>query len=57
MEGAAVHPENEETGRALLDLLVIQKATYEIGYEMAMRPEWVDLPLRGLLSLIEDEAR
>lgn len=56
MEGAAVHPDDPETGRALLDLLLIQKAVYEVGYEMAMRPDWLDMPLRGLLSLIEDEA-
>ena len=29
-------------------------AAYELGYELAMRPDWVDIPLRGLLSLIDD---
>ena len=55
MAGAEVHPDNPETARALLDLMLIQKAAYEVGYEMAMRPDWIDIPLRGLLSLIEGE--
>jgi len=54
MEGAPVHPGDARFERALLDLFLIQKAAYEVGYEMAMRPERIDIPLRGLLSLIED---
>ncbi|KAA9007840.1 maltose alpha-D-glucosyltransferase [Histidinibacterium aquaticum] len=54
MAGAEVHPSDAEFEQALLDLFLIQKAAYEIGYEMAMRPDWIDIPLRGLLALIED---
>jgi len=56
MAGAEVHPGDPATAQALLDLMLIQKAAYEVGYEMAMRPDWIDIPLRGLLSLIEGEA-
>jgi len=56
MEGAAVHPSDAAAERALLDIHLIQKAAYEIGYEMAMRPDWIDIPLRGLLTLMEDES-
>ena len=55
MAGAPVHPDDPTVERALLDLFLIQKAAYEVDYEMAMRPNWVDLPLRGLLSLIEQD--
>jgi maltose alpha-D-glucosyltransferase/alpha-amylase len=36
---------------ALLDLFLIEKALYELRYEIANRPDWVAIPLRGLLEL------
>ncbi|MBN8928501.1 MAG: maltose alpha-D-glucosyltransferase [Rhodospirillales bacterium] len=36
---------------ALLDLFLIEKAAYEITYEAANRPTWIDVPLRGLTVL------
>jgi maltose alpha-D-glucosyltransferase / alpha-amylase len=38
--------------RQLLDLFLIQKVAYEIGYELAMRPDWVRIPLEGLRDLL-----
>ena len=32
----------------LLDLFLIEKAAYEVVYEAANRPSWIDVPLRGL---------
>ncbi|MCB8882374.1 maltose alpha-D-glucosyltransferase [Acidisoma cellulosilytica] len=40
-----VRPEAEE---ALLDLFLIEKAAYEIRYEITNRPSWLSIPLRGL---------
>ena len=37
----------------LLDLFLLQKAAYELCYEAANRPAWVDLPLRGLAELVD----
>ncbi|ETX29302.1 maltose alpha-D-glucosyltransferase [Roseivivax isoporae] len=53
MDGAALHPDDPAFERALLDTFLVQKAAYEIGYEMALRPSWTDIPLRGLLALID----
>ena len=39
--------------RDLLDLFVIGKAVYELGYEISNRPTWAEIPLRGLLSLLD----
>jgi maltose alpha-D-glucosyltransferase/alpha-amylase len=33
----------------LLELFVIEKAAYEVSYEAANRPGWLDVPLLGLL--------
>ncbi len=35
----------------LLRLFLLEKALYEILYELNSRPDWLDIPLRGLLAL------
>jgi maltose alpha-D-glucosyltransferase / alpha-amylase len=35
----------------LLDLLVLEKAAYEISYEAANRPNWLDVPLHGFAGV------
>jgi maltose alpha-D-glucosyltransferase/alpha-amylase len=50
-EGVASIPADERSFRATLDLFLIEKALYELRYEMANRPDWVEIPLRGLLEL------
>ena len=35
----------------LLRLFLLEKALYEILYELNNRPGWLDVPLRGLLAL------
>ena len=37
----------------LLNAFLLQKALYEVQYELNNRPAWVGIPLRGILSLIE----
>jgi maltose alpha-D-glucosyltransferase/alpha-amylase len=36
----------------LLRLFLIEKAAYEIAYEAANRPAWIDVPLHGLAQLV-----
>ncbi len=38
--------------RTLLDSFLLQKALYEVAYELNNRPDWVRIPLRGILSLV-----
>jgi len=38
--------------KRLLDLFVLEKAFYELRYELAHRPDWVPLPLHGILEAI-----
>jgi maltose alpha-D-glucosyltransferase / alpha-amylase len=38
---------------ALLDLLMLEKASYEVCYESANRPDWLAVPVEGLRRLVE----
>jgi maltose alpha-D-glucosyltransferase/alpha-amylase len=38
---------------ALLDLFMLEKAAYEINYEVSNRPDWLGVPLRGLTDLMD----
>ncbi len=43
----------DEGNARLLDLFLLQKAFYELRYEAAMRPAWLSIPLRGIVSLLQ----
>ncbi len=45
-------PEGEAELRLLLEIHLLEKALYELGYELDNRPRWAELPLRGLLNLL-----
>jgi maltose alpha-D-glucosyltransferase/alpha-amylase len=45
-------PGDGKERRSLLDAFLLQKALYEIVYELNNRPDWVPIPLRGLLCLL-----
>jgi maltose alpha-D-glucosyltransferase/alpha-amylase len=49
-------PGNREDLELLLDAYMLEKAVYEIGYEMNSRPEWISIPLSGVLQIIGDVA-
>ena len=39
-------------GRGLLGLFELEKALYELRYELNNRPDWVCIPLRGILGIV-----
>jgi maltose alpha-D-glucosyltransferase / alpha-amylase len=45
-------PRDAEQRRILFDSFLLQKALYEVAYELNNRPDWVRIPLRGILSLV-----
>jgi trehalose synthase-fused probable maltokinase len=51
-EGRFLAPERETLG-VLLDFFEIDKALYEIEYELGHRPEWVRIPMAGIARVIE----
>ena len=52
-EGASFWPMDSEERNLLLDVYLIEKAFYELAYELNNRPAWAGIPLRGILQLIE----
>jgi maltose alpha-D-glucosyltransferase/alpha-amylase len=52
---AAFLPRSDDAYAALLDVLLIQKGAYEVRYELESRPDWVGVPLTGLLGLLEGD--
>lgn len=46
-------PESEKEFKRILDLFYIEKALYEFNYEMANRPDWVEIPVKGLISSLK----
>ena len=43
-------------GRALLELMLLEKGVYELKYELDNRPDWVRIPLGGLCEDLWDAA-
>ncbi len=50
--GAAHLPRTAEELEVLLDAHLLEKAFYEIAYELNNRPDWLRIPLRGVLELL-----
>jgi maltose alpha-D-glucosyltransferase / alpha-amylase len=50
--GGVIPGDADET-RTLLRALVLDKAVYELAYEMDNRPDWLVTPVRGILDLLE----
>ncbi|NGZ60585.1 MAG: hypothetical protein CV081_08805 [Nitrospira sp. LK265] len=49
-------PEQAEDRALLLDAYLIEKASYELSYELNNRPSWAGTPMRGLLQLTQAES-
>jgi maltokinase len=53
VEGVAeLLPVDEGSDRAVLDAFLLDKAVYEVGYELAHRPDWVGIPLEAVERLL-----
>jgi len=52
--GATFLPLTEADLRMMMDTFLLRKAIYELGYELNHRPDWVTIPLQGILELMNE---
>jgi maltokinase len=53
---ATLLPSSNEATRRLLTVFELEKAVYELRYELDNRPDWVGIPVTGILRLVEQTA-
>ena len=46
-------PQNSDDLQILLEAYLLDKAVYEIGYELNNRPDWVVIPIRGIKHILK----
>jgi maltose alpha-D-glucosyltransferase/alpha-amylase len=52
IRGCAAYPASKPQARTMLAFFMLEKAVYEVSYELANRPSWVDIPLKAVLSIL-----
>ena len=52
MSDERLWPASTAAATRLLDFFLLEKAFYEIEYEIAHRPEWIRVPLAGVLRIL-----
>ena len=51
--GSNFVPKNSDDFQILLEAYLLDKAVYEIGYELNNRPDWVIIPIRGIKHILK----
>jgi maltose alpha-D-glucosyltransferase/alpha-amylase len=51
--GSGLIPKEPAQANAMLHIYLLDKAIYELGYELNNRPDWVSIPLRGVIGLLD----
>jgi maltokinase len=52
----ALLPPGEVATRQLLSIFELEKVVYELRYELDNRPDWVGIPVAGIVRLLEEPA-
>ena len=53
---ASLVPRNAESANILLEAFLLNKAIYELSYELNNRPSWTIIPLKGILYVLQEES-
>jgi len=56
VEGEGFVPAGTKERQSLLKVFSVEKSFYELKYEMNSRPDWLGLPVRGILELLREHA-
>jgi maltose alpha-D-glucosyltransferase/alpha-amylase len=51
--GSEIWIDDEATRQRLLIFFLLSKAFYEINYEASNRPDWIDIPIEGILAILD----
>ena len=55
LQGSGILPDDESDFMMLLEMFLLEKAVYELGYEFNNRPEWLMIPMRGITDLLQEK--
>ena len=55
-QGASFSPTDRDELKVLLDAFMLEKAVYELGYELNNRPDWIRIPMHGIEQILGDGA-
>jgi maltose alpha-D-glucosyltransferase / alpha-amylase len=56
MTNARLWPADPHSAEGLLNFFLLEKAFYEVEYELSHRPDWLRVPLTGVLRILSEEA-
>jgi maltose alpha-D-glucosyltransferase/alpha-amylase len=57
MGASRLLPSQRSEFEILLDSYLLDKAVYEIGYELNNRPDWLEIPFDGVLELMKVDGK
>ncbi|HSJ24782.1 MAG TPA: maltose alpha-D-glucosyltransferase [Longimicrobiales bacterium] len=57
MQSSRVLPRDRGELARMLDAYLLEKAVYELGYELGNRPAWAAIPLHGILQLLAGDGQ
>ena len=52
MTNQSLWPTDPQAAEQMLNFFLLEKAFYEIEYELAHRPEWLRVPLTGMIRIL-----
>ncbi|MBN1697222.1 MAG: maltose alpha-D-glucosyltransferase [Spirochaetales bacterium] len=53
---ASFIPSNKKDIDVLLEVFLLEKAVYELGYELNNRPDWIRIPLKGIQFILDNRS-
>jgi maltose alpha-D-glucosyltransferase/alpha-amylase len=57
MRGCVAYPTSKTEARELLTFFTLENLIHEATYELANRPDWIDVPIRGILDILTKTAQ
>ena len=56
MTNQRLWPADPRAADQVLNFFLVEKAFYEVEYELAYRPDWLRVPLTGVLRILSQQA-